>query len=306
MKIWIELNVLKEKHVNILKERHPEIEWIIDLDQRFDCDAIFAMPQTLKKELLDQFKHLKWIQLLSAGYDTIDQQYLKERNIVLSNAPDVYSISIAEDVFSKILLFNRHLEGYLQHMKEGLWKNIHVSHEICESTVGIIGAGSIGKEVAKRMKAFGARVLGYKKTYEALENFDQIFTDQEGLNTIYQESDYLIVTLPSSPQTKKMIGKEAFALFKPSLLFINVSRGDIVDQDVLIDALIHDKIRGAGLDVMVPEPLPKDHILWTLDNVFITPHNSIGSPRIQDRLLHVLSMSLDRYVNHIELPNKII
>ncbi len=306
MKIWIELNVLKEKHVHILKERHPEIEWIIDLDQRFDCDAIFAMPQTLKKELLDQFKHLKWIQLLSAGYDTIDQQYLKERNIVLSNAPDVYSISIAEDVFSKILLFNRHLEGYLQHMKEGLWKNIHVSHEICESTVGIIGAGSIGKEVAKRMKAFGARVLGYKRTYEALDNFDQIFTDQEGLNTIYQESDYLIVTLPSSPQTKKMIGKEAFALFKPSLLFINVSRGDVVDQEVLIDALVHHKIRGAGLDVMVPEPLPKDHILWTLHNVFITPHNSIGSPHIQDRLMRVLSMSLNRYVNHIEMPNQII
>lgn len=305
MKIWIELNILKEKNVNQLREKYPEVEWTTDLEDRFDSDAIFAMPQTLKKDLLDQFKHLKWIQLLSAGYDTMDQEYLKQRKIMLSNAPDVYSISIAEDVFSKILWFNRNLEGYKHQMKEGLWKNIHVSHEICESTVGIIGAGSIGKEVAKRMKAFGARVLGYKRTYEALENFDEIYVDQEGLNTIYKESDYLIVTLPSSKETKNMIGKDAFELFKPSLLFINVSRGDVVDQDVLVDALINHKIRAAGLDVMVPEPLPKDHVLWTLDNVFITPHNSVGSPHIQDRLIKVLSNSLHDYMHHIELPNRI-
>lgn len=305
MKIWIELNILKEKHVDQMREKYPDIEFIIDLEKRYDCDVIFAMPQTLKKEMLDRFKHLKWIQLLSAGYDTIDQNYLKQRGIILSNAPDVYSISMAEDVFSKILLFNRNLEGYLHQMKEGLWKNIHVGHEICESTVGIIGAGSIGREVAKRMKAFGARVLGYKRTFEPLENFDEIYTDQEGLNTIYKESDYLIVTIPSSPETNKMIGKEAFNLFKPSLLFVNVSRGDVVDQEVLVEALVNHKIRAAGLDVMVPEPLPKDHILWTLNNVFITPHNSVGSPRIQERLIHVLSNSLSYYLNLESLPNRI-
>lgn len=306
MKIWVELNVLKEKHIEIMRSQYPKIDWVTDLDNRYDCDAIFAMPQTLKKDLLDQFLNLKWIQLLSAGYDTIDQDYLKQRGIILSNAPDVYSISIAEDVFSKILLFNRNLEGYLNQMKEGLWKNIHVGHEICESTVGIIGAGSIGKEVAKRMKAFGARVLGYKRTFENLENFDEIYTDQQGLETIYKESDYLIVTLPSSKETKKMINQDAFDLFKPSLLFINVSRGDVVDQDVLVDALIHQKIRGAGLDVMVPEPLPKDHILWTLDHVFITPHNSIGSPRIQERLMRVLLTSLNYYLHQENLPNRIV
>jgi phosphoglycerate dehydrogenase-like enzyme len=305
MKIWVELNVLKEKHIDLLRKDFPHIEFITDLDQRFSCDTIFAMPQTMKKEHLDQFKSLKWIQLLSAGYDTIDQHYLKERHIVLSNAPDVYSISIAEDVFSKILWFNRNLEGYLNQKKEALWKNIHVSYEICESTVGIIGAGSIGKEVAKRMKAFGARVLGYKRKFEKLEDFDEIYTDQKGLDKIYQESDYIIVTLPSSPQPKKMIGKEAFDLFKPTVCFINVSRGDVVDQDVLVEALINHKIRAAGLDVMVPEPLPKDHVLWTLENVFITPHNSIGSPHIQKRLIAALSTSLHRYLNQESLPNRI-
>lgn len=305
MKIWIELNVFKEQHVDKMRNMFPHVEWETDLSKRFDCDAIFAMPQTLKKDLLDQFKHLKWIQLLSAGFDTIDQAYLKERGIILSNAPDVYSISMAEDVFSKILLFNRHLEGYINHMKEGLWKNIHVGYEICESTVGIIGAGSIGKEIAKRMKAFGARVLGYKRTYEKLENFDEIYTDQEGLHKIYRESDYLIVTLPSSPQTRHMIDQKAFDLFKPSLLFVNVSRGDVVDQDALIDALKNKKIRAAGLDVMVPEPLPKDHELWSMKNVFITPHNSIGSPHIQDRLMRVILNALDLYLKQIDLPNRI-
>lgn len=306
MKIWIEKNVLKDQDIALLKEKYRSIEWVTDEKDRLDSDVIMAMPGVLKNEFLDQFKHLKWIQLLSAGYDTIDQEYLKRRKIMLSNAPDVYSIAIAEDVFSKILFFNRNIKGYLKQMEIGLWKNIRVNYEICESTVGILGAGSIGREVAKRMKAFGATTLGYKRSQTKLEYFDEIYTDQKGLEEIYRRSDYLIITMPSSPETKNMVDEKAFSLMKEGLLLINVSRGDVVDQNQLIKALKEHKIRAAGLDVMVPEPLPKDHELWRMENVFITPHNSVLSPHLQKRLRFVLERSLDDYLGGHKLPNTIV
>ena len=303
MKIWFDTWTLKEKHYQELFEKYPEHQFSTILDESYDADIIIAMPGFITKENLDQFKKLKWIQLLTAGYNTIDLTYLKERKILLTYAKDVFSIQIAEDVFSKILYFNRNLGVYHEQLKTGAWKHTPVKHEICHSTIGIIGAGSIGTEIAIRMKAFDAKVIGYRRSKFMSEHYDVMYHDRAGLEKLLKTSDYVIVSIPLTKDTHHFIGKKEFSLMKPTALFINVARGEVVDQEALINALQNHLIRGAGLDVTTPEPLPEDDPLWKAPHIFITPHNSSASPYVHQRLMDEVSDTLYRYFNHLELDN---
>ncbi len=306
MKILYETSYLKKSDVNQLKERFPDIIFTDDDKSTGDIEAIISMPGYLTPDNLDRFINLKWVQVLTAGYNQLNLNYFKKREIILTNAKDVFSIQIAEDVFSKILYFNRNLKIQQAHMTQGLWKHESVHFEIAESIVGILGTGSIGLEVAKRMKAFDARVLGYKRSRVSLPYFDQLYFDQEGLDELYQKSDYIIVALPLNNETFHFINKNSFSKMKKNVVIINVARGEIIDQEALIDAIKTKKIRAVGLDVMTPEPLPKNHELWKLNQVFITPHNSSASPHVRKRLIQAVSDSIHRFVNHKEFNNRVI
>jgi len=306
MKIFYDGIMLKEKYSSQMIKQFPDIQFESDLKKGLDAEAILAMPGFLKKENLDQFKNLKWVQVLTAGFDTIDLDYFKQRNIIFTNAKDVFSIQIAEDVFSKILYFNRQIKKHIDHMAKTEWQYEPVHHEIANSTVGILGTGSIGSEIAKRMKAFDARVLGYKSKPDLMPYFDTIYHDLEGLNQLYQQSDYIIVALPLNQSTYHFIGKEAFEMMKDHVVFINIARGDIVDQEALINAIKQGKIRGAGLDVMSPEPLPQGSELWKMEQVLITPHNSSSSPHVNQRLMAAVLDSILCYTTDKQFKNRII
>ncbi|MCF7931437.1 MAG: D-2-hydroxyacid dehydrogenase [Acholeplasmataceae bacterium] len=306
MKIFYDGIMLKEKYSSQMIKQFPDIQFESDLKKGLDAEAILAMPGFLKKENLDQFKNLKWVQVLTAGFDTIDLEYFKSRNIIFTNAKDVFSIQIAEDVFSKILYFNRHIRKHIDHMTKEEWQYEPVHHEIANSTVGILGTGSIGSEIAKRMKAFDARVIGYKSKPSELPYFDTIYHDLKGLNQLYQQSDYIIVALPLNQSTYHFIGKEAFEMMKDQVVFINIARGDIVDQEALIHAIKQQKVRGAGLDVMSPEPLPQDNELWKMEEVLITPHNSSSSPHVNQRLMTAVIDSILCYKTDKKFKNRII
>ncbi|MBU1141418.1 MAG: D-2-hydroxyacid dehydrogenase [Firmicutes bacterium] len=306
MKIFYETTFLKAKYTNQMIERFSQVEFVREENQSLDCEAIIAMPGFLKKINLDRYHNLKWVQLLTAGYDRIDLDYFKRRNIVLTNAKDVFSIQIAEDVFSKILYFNRNLKTHIANMEDGIWKYIPARYEIAHSTVGIIGTGSIGMEIAKRMKAFDTQVIGYRKTPKQLPYFDQIYHNSVGLDQLYKESDYLIVAIPLNEHTHHMVNEQAFKLMKKNAVVINIARGEIIDQDALITALKNHSIRGAGLDVMTPEPLPSQHELWKMDNVLITPHNASSSPFVNQRLITAVMDSIYRYIHHLDFNNRVI
>ncbi len=306
MKIWLDTWTLKEKHYQELFEKYPEHQFSTVLEDSYDADIVIAMPGFVNKENLDKFKKLKWIQLLTAGYNTIDLALLKEKNILLTYAKDVFSIQIAEDVFSKILYFNRNLGVYHEQLKTKTWEHTPVLHEICHSTVGIIGAGSIGTEIAKRMKAFDAKVIGYRRSRFMSENYDVMYHDRNGLEKLLKTSDYIIVSIPLNPETHHLIGKKEFKLMKPTAVLINVARGEIIDQEALVEALKNKVIRGAGLDVTTPEPLPSTDPLWDAPSLFMTPHNSSASPYVHQRLMDEVSDSLYRYFNYLDLDNKVI
>jgi D-2-hydroxyacid dehydrogenase (NADP+) len=303
MKIWIETSALSSHGVDQLIQKYSNVLFERGMTKAYDAEVIVAMPQFVKPEILERFINLKWIQLLTAGFNTVDLEYICKRGIIITYAKDVFSIQIAEDVFSKILFLNRNLPVFHEQQKLSLWRYQKVNHELYGSTVGIIGTGSIGTEVAKRMKAFGATVIGYKRSFAHLPYYDQILYGEEGLHQLLSSSDYVIVSCPLSKETYHLIDHKAFQLMKKSAVIINVARGEIIDQEALIFALKSEAIRGAGLDVTTPEPLPESSQLWHLKNVIITPHNASSSPYVQKRLIDEVDDALSRYLNQLPFDN---
>ena len=305
MKIWLDNSTLKDHYVNEISDAFPSHEVITDIKQAKDAVIAIMNPQHVTTSYLDQMPNLKFIKLLTAGYNTIDLENVKQRGIEIAYAQDVFSIQIAEDVIAKILTFNRRLPLYYEHMKNQEWKFERIDHELYQQTVGIIGAGSIGREVAIRLKAFGCYIIGYRRTKTEDSNYDELVYDRHGLEELLKRSDYIVLSLPLSDATKHFIGKNEFELMKKEALLINVARGEVIDQNALIHALNHGLIRGASLDVTTPEPLPNENPLWHAKNVFITPHQASASPKMQERLIREVIQTIHAYVTHKPLTNLI-
>jgi len=297
LKIFVEKKMMGKANYPKILEQFSDVNFVDTLEDNFDVEVMIIMNSTLKNINIDKYKNLKWIQLLMAGYDNVDVKAYKEKGVLVSNARDIFSTSIAEDIFSKILFFNRNTKFYLESMKNQVWSPIKKEPEIYGSTISILGTGSIGQEVAKRMKAFGAnRILGFKNIHTSVPYFDEIYTGENGLETVIKEADYLIIALPLNDKTYHLIDKQKISWMKENAVLINVARGNIVDQDYLIEALKQKLIRAAGLDVTDPEPLPKTSELWNLDNVFITPHNASSSPYMKQRLYKMVIQNLSLYL----------
>jgi phosphoglycerate dehydrogenase-like enzyme len=306
MKVFLDKRYVKTELYEAFMLEYKMHEFIFDVEKSYESDIIISVPSYLNNEVLDQYKNLKWIELITAGYDGIDLEYLKNRGILLTYAKDVFSIQIAEDVFSKILYFNRHLKKHMKNQENHLWKFQKCDHEIYGTTIGIIGAGSIGKHVAERMKSFKTKVIGYKRHLEHVEFFDKIYTTTDGLYELLKESDYVIIAIPLTKATKHLIDAKALSFMKTDALIINVARGEIIDQIALKKALMDHQIRGAALDVTTPEPLSKDDTLWDLENCLITPHNASASPKIDIRIAHEIIDTFTKYINQLELDNKVV
>lgn len=303
MKIFLEEKKIKKENFNKIKDQFKNLEFVSELDQSYDCDIIVVEPSFVTEENISKYKNLKWIQSYRAGFDTVDFDAVKKRNILFTNAKDIYSISIAEDVITRILVLNRNVKQFYKNMENKEWKPNFNSPEIFNSTVGIIGMGSIAKEIAKRIKAFNTTVLGYRRSYQEEEYFDKVLIGEEGLNELIKVSEYVILTVSLNPGTKGLIDEEKLNLMKPSALLINIARGEVVVQDDLIAALKEKTIRGASLDVFTPEPLPVNSELWNLDNVYLTPHCSAASYRINERLTEMFIENISRFLADKELLN---
>jgi D-2-hydroxyacid dehydrogenase (NADP+) len=307
MKIYANPKTIKPQHFASLKARFSAHEWIGDFDLALEAEVMICNPSFVIPANLDLMPKLQWIHLLMSGYNTIDLADLARRGIALTNSKDVFHIQIAEDVFTKILAINRDAFALYEQMKQRIWKQIPDEPEIYGSTVGIVGAGSIASEIAKRMQAFGAKVFGWRRNPEPAVYFDSMFTGSTGLDDLIRQSDYVIVALPLSKETYHLIEKRRLALMKPTAVLINIARGEIINQDDLIEVLQNKRIRAAGLDVVTPEPLPESSPLWTLSNVYLTPHNASSSVQMFPRMLALIEDNIHRYERneallHIVVP----
>ncbi|MBU6957278.1 bifunctional glyoxylate/hydroxypyruvate reductase B [Pseudomonas sp. CVAP len=239
----------------------------------------------LDAELLDLAPSLKAIASVSVGVDNYDIDYLNRRQILLSNTPDVLTETTADTGFALILATARRVLELANLVRAGQWnRNIGPAHfgtDVHGKTLGIIGMGRIGEALAQRGHfGFGMPILYH--SHSAKPAVEQRFDAQyRSLPALLQQADFICLTLPLTAETEGLIGAEQFALMRPESIFINISRGKVVDETALIEALRQGQIRAAGLDVFEREPLAYDSPLLQLNNVVATPH--IGSATHETR-----------------------
>ena len=238
--------------------------------------GLLGASMKLDAALLDLAPNLQAIASVSVGVDNYDIDYLTERRILLSNTPDVLTETTADTGFALILATARRVVELANLIRAGQWqKSIgpeHFGSDVHGKTLGIIGMGRIGEALAQRGHfGFGMPVIYH--SHSPKPAIEQRFNARYcSLETLLRQADFICLTLPLTAETQGLIGEHAFAQMRPESIFINISRGKVVDEAALIDALRNGQIRAAGLDVFEREPLSADSPLLQMDNVVATPH----------------------------------
>ncbi|MBO5057564.1 MAG: D-2-hydroxyacid dehydrogenase [Lachnospiraceae bacterium] len=273
----------------IKEEYYPDILFLSneECDRQGDgydlseVEAAVLQPFYVNKAFLDRMPKLKYVQITGAGYDRVDVEEVKKRGLIMSNTRGVMSVSIAEDVFTKLLFFTRQVRRVEQDKKEHVWDMFGQDQWMCScyedlygKTLGIMGYGSIGSEIAKRAAAFGMKIHVYDVFEQKDGSITKCFIGPDSLKDFYPSCDYLVVCIPLNEKTRHMLGEEAFERMKDSAILINIARGPLVDTDALIKALKEKKIRAAALDVFEQEPLPSDSPLWNTENLYMSSHKA--------------------------------
>ncbi|MFN3966370.1 MAG: phosphoglycerate dehydrogenase [Endomicrobiia bacterium] len=238
------------------------------------------------KEVLDSAKNLKLVVRAGTGVDNIDIPTATQKGIVAMNVPGGNTISAAEHTMGLILALSRNIPQAYNSLKSGQWKREKfVGTELQGKTLGLIGLGRIGKEVAKRAQSFEMKVIAYDP-FISEEYAKTIGVELKQLDELFAESDYISIHTPKNEQTKNLINKETIAKMKPGVRIINCARGGIVDENALISALKSGHVKGAALDVFEKEPLPPDSPLLdpSLENLIFTPHLGASTEEAQIKI----------------------
>lgn len=256
-------------------------------------------PQDLKNA-----SNLRWLQTPSSGVvQYVNEALYAAGPILLTNARGTYGRQIADHIIALIIGYNHNLLRYHDQMKDMLWKRYFPTKDLWDSTLLIIGLGDIGTQLAVRAKAHGLRVLAVKRTKtEKPCCVDELGTEAD-LDSFLPQADYIALCAASTDQTEHLLDKRRIGLLKRGSYVCNVGRGSLLDQDALVEALQKGHIGGAGLDVTTPEPLPADHILWSLDNVLVTPHASGLSPSDPHQVFSLFLKNLELYLTEKPLLN---
>jgi phosphoglycerate dehydrogenase-like enzyme len=274
----------------------------VDSEGNIDSDAtdaevyfswFYLKPTTLHR-VLDAGPSLRWHHAPNAGVNHILTPKYLQRDLILTNGAGVHGIPIAEFVITYLLAYCKQLPSLYQLHNEHNWQRGLPNIELFGKTLLIIGAGGIGQEIAVRAKAFGMRIFGSSRQSQPLPNFDKVVGANEW-KELLPEAEFVVIAAPLTLETKGMIDMETLGLFRPDSYLINIARGAIVDESALTTALEKGWIAGAALDTVFTEPLPAESPLWTLPNVFITPHCSGNSPRVKERTLALFLDNLTRY-----------
>ena len=272
----------------------PDLEILAPRDadgirQNIERANIMLANPPLAKNYINDAENVKWMQSTYAGVDAMNAEGLR-KDYVLTNIREVYGPPLAEYTFAYILAFRKEISENRAYQKEHLWKQ-RLAGMISGQTLCVVGAGSIGKEIAKIGKAFGMRTIGYRSTNQPIEFFDEIYAGD--LKQCVALGDYVVSVLPNTKQTDDIFNAEVFASMKNTAVFINIGRGNAVNEVDLIAALKERKIAKAVLDVFKAEPLPADSPLWNTENLYLTPH--MAGYIFNDRELEIFAENYRRF-----------
>jgi phosphoglycerate dehydrogenase-like enzyme len=264
--------------------------------------------------LPEQAPQLRWVQFYSAGVDRVLKHPLFHTSVIFTTASGVHAINMAEYVLTMALAWSHQLPRLLEWQQRGQWPSnaerasMFVSEEVRGKTIGLVGYGSIGRQVAWLAKAFGMRVLAMQRSTDHRDHHflfpgvgdpEGILPDRyyppDQLHSLLSESDIVVIAVPLTPKTQELFDDVVFQAMKSTAFLVNIARGDICNEAALVRALEEKQIGGAALDVFHREPLSPDHPLWRLPNVFISPHTAGLTPQYDERAATIFGENLRRY-----------
>ena len=267
--------------ITYTKNTDPKIQ----VERTKDADVIMLANMPLSKEVVEEAKHLKFIDVAFTGVDHIPMEEAKARNIAVSNASGYATQAVAELCISFMIQLLRNIEQTQKRCREGGTKDGWIGSLLCGKTVGIVGAGAIGKKTAKLCKAFGCRVIAYSRSKVE----DSVIDRQVPLDELLKEADIVSLHCPLTKETKGLIGKEQLEFMKKEAVLINTARGPVVDSKALADALTEGKIAGAACDVFETEPpLDTNHPLLHTPNTIVTPHIAFASKESMEQRAEIV------------------
>jgi len=267
-----------------------------------DADALWAWPAFYDAELVALLaRHrprLRWVQLPTMGYDPVELHGVPH-GVTVTTAGDAYAPTVAEHAVTLLLALVRKLPTAVRNAELHRWDQSHATTiaTLHDATVVVVGFGNIGREVAKRLRGFGARVLAVTRSGRPDPLADEVFPADRMLDA-FARADAVVLAVPLNAQTRHLIDARTLAALQPHAFLVNIARGGVVDQTALAAALAEGRLGGAGLDVTDPEPLPPDDPLWTLPNALITPHVAgYGGDVAPRRILALVERNLRNFID---------
>jgi D-2-hydroxyacid dehydrogenase (NADP+) len=269
-----------------------------------EADVIYGLipPQNL----LARAPRLKWIQMMSAGVDRLRDTEIWRSSLIITGVSGIHATPIGEFALGLMLMFAKGAPRSFLMKQKRVWQR-YMPTVLRGKTVGIVGAGHIGREVARLSKAFGMKVIATRRSAREpgrARYIDKLLPSKQ-MPELLRESDYVVIAVPYTAETRHLIGEKELNMMKPTAYIINIARGGIIDEEALIKALDGKRIAGAGLDVTAREPLPPESRLWELDSVILSPHVSGGMEEYMVRATALFCDNLQRYLAGKRLRNVI-
>ena len=271
----------------------------------------YGFPRDLFDAVKNGTNQLHWVHSGTAGVSSALYPEFVVSEILFTNSAGIHAPPMAESVLATILHFARGLDFATRSQARSEWgkapfeQRAGVVREIAGATVGIYGFGGVGRELAWRAAALGMKVIATKRNDRMVPPDVELLRGDDALYNLLERADYLVITAPSTPETRGSIDEAALARMKPDAVLINIARGDVLDERALVGALKEGRLRGAGLDVFTTEPLPPESPLWSLDNVLITPHVSATTTHFWRRETDLIVENIERYLAGRPLRNAV-
>ena len=277
-----------------------------------DCDAVITADKKIPAEYIEMMNKCKVIARQGIGYDSIELVRSKEKGIAVCNIPDYSIQEVSDHTMALVLALMRHIKDYDRHTRSGIWdiKSIHTvdgypaMRRFSTQTLGIFGFGKIAKLVAKKARGFGFRIIA-TDPYVSQKEADEYGVELVDFDTVLRESDIMTINMPLTAETKHKFNLETFKKMKKTAAVVNTGRGPLIKEDDLYVALKERIISAAAIDVTEEEPLPKDHKLFELNNLIVTPHAAFYTSDSYEEMRRRACEEVIRVLNGEETENRV-
>lgn len=300
--------VPKEDMQQSIQEQFPDATFHFvykDKSHLPTADILVTYGEDLDEKDIANAANLKWIMVASAGVEKMPHEAIAQRGITVSNVRGIHKTPMGESVLGHLLALKRSLPEIYENQRNHKWERKFRSSELFGSTALILGPGAIGSEVGRLLQAFGVMTIGCNRSGNQADYMNEMVTFDD-LRKKLPEADVVISVLPSTPDTTYLLDREHFNAMKTDAIFMNFGRGDLVKDEILIEALKNGAIAGAVLDVFEVEPLPEDHPFWTLENVIISPHVSSKSDMYLERAMEIFLPNLRKWLDGDKEPANLV